>query len=368
MEASALPLTSFLFKWVVPRTRKESSAKISDTDFRKHVYGRTRKHNMRPITNFDPRPNKYRGNTRTLLPEYLRKVSGEGNGVSFLLDANMQVWSNDVSEDSIKLPSKSELEERVSSFIESLHLSQDGIRDIERNTVLQHQSPLWYSTRKYRLTASMFGEVLRRRPNTSPDSLVLRVIEPKRFTTPATEWGKENKPIALEKYKAYQKSLGHFDVTVCRAGFVVCETHPFLGASPDAYVHDPDRQTSYGLAEVKCSYKYRDVSVEEACKNPDFCAEVVIDGGRDKSIHLKHSHVYYSQVQGQLAITGRTWCDFILYTNKGFTVDTITFNETFWNNELLPALDTFYRNCIAPEIVSPIHYLGLPVRDLRKIS
>jgi len=122
----------------------------------------------------------------------------------------------------------------------------------------------------------MFGEVLRRRPDTPPDALVLRIIEPKQFTSAATEWGKETEAIALQEYEVNLKSLGHSDITVCRAGFVVCESHPFLGASPDGYVHDPSRKEQYGLVEIKCPYKYREVSVEDACKNSDFCSNITV--------------------------------------------------------------------------------------------
>ena len=80
---------------------------------------------------------------------------------------------------------------------------------------------------------------------------------------------------------------------------------------------------------------------------------------------LKRNHSYYCQVQGQMAITGRTWCDFVVYTTKGIAVERITFDKLFWENELLPKLVDFFDNYVAPEIVSPIHVLGTQVHDLR---
>lgn len=68
-----------------------------------------------------------------------------------------------------------------------------------------------------------------------------------------------------------------------------------------------------------------------------------------------------------MAITGRQWCDFLAYTTKGILVDTVDFDEEFWKQKLLPSLENFYYNCIAPEIVSPVRYIGLPIRDLGKI-
>ena len=97
------------------------------------------------------------------------------------------------------------------------------------------------------MTASLFGEVLRQRADTPPDSLVLRIIKQRQFTSTATDWGIRNELVALQEYESYQKSHRHSDITVCSAGFVICESHPFLGASPDAYVCDPSRQDQYGL-------------------------------------------------------------------------------------------------------------------------
>ena len=67
-----------------------------------------------------------------------------------------------------------------------------------------------------------------------------------------------------------------------------------------------------------------------------------------------------------MAISKRKWCDFIIFTTKGLSVERIQFDSDFWN-ELLPKLIDFYDNCLAPEIVSPVHVLGIPVRDLRKM-
>ena len=57
------------------------------------------------------------------------------------------------------------------------------------------------------------------------------------------------------------------------------------------------------------------------------------------------------------------WCDFVVYTGKGINVERITYDEEFWNGTLLPKLTSFYDNCVAPEIVSPVHSLCLPIRD-----
>ena len=115
---------------------------------------------------------------------------------------------------------------------------------------------------------------------------------------------------------------------------------------------------------MKCPYKYRNVSPEEASLNSDFCSTTSTQGGT-RTINLKQNHPYYSQIQGQLAITERKWCDFVIYTSKGFSVETIAYDEHFWNDRLLPALVGIYENCVAPEVVSLVHIVGMHVRDLR---
>ena len=70
-----------------------------------------------------------------------------------------------------------------------------------------------------------------------------------------------------------------------------------------------------------------------------------------------------------MAIGIRPWCDFIVYTSKGLTVEHVRYDQEFW--ELLPKLEEFYDKCVAPEIISPIRVLrvlGLHLRDLRRPS
>ena len=76
-------------------------------------------------------------------------------------------------------------------------------------------------------------------PSTPLDSLVKQILDPRPFSTRATEWGKKHEPIALEQYIQYQISLGHAGLVTAKSGFVVCEGHPFLGASPDGLAFDP---------------------------------------------------------------------------------------------------------------------------------
>ena len=63
--------------------------------------------------------------------------------------------------------------------------------------------------------------------------------------------------------------------------------------------------------------------------------------------------------------TGRSWCDFVMYTERGLNVERIPFDSTFWEKELLPKLVAFYDNCLAPEIVCPVHVMGMPIQKFQ---
>ena len=284
-------------------------SEISDLKFQKHVYGRQHTHMLRPLSDFDPRPNEHRGTAPALLQNFLASVKGRGLGVSLLLDKDTRVWTETSDEGASldssgypSLPSQDDLKERVSAFKECLRIKPEKIRQIERDTKDQSRSALWYAVRRYHITASVFGRVYKRLPSTPPDSLVKELLHPKQFSTKATDWGRQREPLALKAYVEHQAGVGHVGLLAVNAGFVVCEAHPFLGASPDAYVNDPTSVDQFGLAEIKCPYKYRDLSPADAAMNSDFCCSVSMDKGV-KVLRLKQTHSYYSQIQGQLAIS-----------------------------------------------------------------
>ena len=116
-----------------------------------------------------------------------------------------------------------------------------------------------------------------------------------------------------------------------------------------------------GFLEVKCPYSVRELSPIEASAAAGFFSEVDTTTG---VLKLKEKHQYYAQVHGQMGVGQRPWCDFVTYTMKGLSVQRIPFNSSFWTDKLLPKLVSFYDNCVAPEIVSPIYSLGLPIRNL----
>lgn len=88
-------------------------------------------------------------------------------------------------------------------------------------------------------SASVFGLIHHRKPDTPPDALVANLLEQRQVTSPAIKWGIEHESEALKAYEEHQHKTGYTELTVCPVGFHVSISHPFLGASPDGGVYDP---------------------------------------------------------------------------------------------------------------------------------
>jgi putative phage-type endonuclease len=100
------------------------------------------------------------------------------------------------------------------------------------------------------------------------------------FSNASMEWGTQTEPQAR---MAYEVSCETF---VTKTGFHKHPTIEWLGVSPDGLVNDD------GLVEIKCPNTTTHLSYIKEAKCP---AE------------------YYKQIQCQLWVTGREYCDFISY-------------------------------------------------------
>lgn len=177
------------------------------------------------------------------------------------------------------------------------------------------------------------------KPTTPPQALVLQILSGKQFSSESTEWGLANE-MNLLHLKSTEKYSRHNGLFYCRSGFVISEKSPFLGASPDTNVHDPSVSNPFGLAEIKCPYSFHNKTPFEAAESSIFFVNLLkmwMGGGK---VQLKHSHGYFCQVQGQMAITERTWCDFVVYTEKGISIERIEYDPNFWESSVLPKLSS----------------------------
>lgn len=151
-------------------------------------------------------------------------------------------------------------------------------------------SEAWFQARLAKVTASRIADVIAK-TKTGPSAsranylaeLVCERLTGERaegFQSAEMRWGNEQEPFARASYEFLR------DVSVQEVGFVDHPRIPMSGASPDGLVgHD-------GLIEIKC---------------PNTSTHIAfLTGG---AIPAK----YVTQMQWQMACTGRAWCDFVSF-------------------------------------------------------
>jgi hypothetical protein len=210
------------------------------------------------------------------------------------------------------------LPENLMSHFTKIVVDLETARQLETQTQLQAECQIWKELHVGRMTASRFGQVIKRK--SIPSTSFLKSFASNHDMTkvpPPIACGKENKKVAMNRYSALK------DAVVRECGIVINPSCPWLGASPDGIAIGVVGEPT--LLEIKCPYAHCSDTVMEACRDPQFCFEL-----QDGQAVLKRSHNYFFQVMGQMTISGTHSCDFILFTKKDISVEMIRFNEKDW--------------------------------------
>ena len=253
--------------------------------------------------------------------------------------------------DNPTIPDKTpaEYDEAVGRLREGLKV-QDRY-ELSPKTIGQATNKLWLSERRKRISSTQFKDISSRQPSTLTANIVRKIVYgvkvPKRGKMKeALDWGTANEPTARQKYRDM-----HPGVPVEECGLVVDPKHPFLCTSPDGLV------SSDGLLEIKCPVSAKkkcplskkEIGVVGASKSSDigvkFCTKT------NAWILPKSGH-YYSQIQGQLAITDRAWCDLFLWSPVDHVLIRVERNREHFA-AILPKLQKFFDDSLLPEIVDP---------------
>jgi len=156
---------------------------------------------------------------------------------------------------------------------------------------LEQGSDEWKQARLGHVTASNMAEVMSKGKGTGEAvgrykykvRLVaerLTMTAGESYTNAAMQWGIEQEQFACIAYEAQKETF------VDKIGFVLHPDIKWLGVSPDRIVGQD------GLIEVKCP-------------NTTTHLDYLFDN--------KVPAEYYKQIQCQLWVTGRQWCDFVSY-------------------------------------------------------
>lgn len=191
------------------------------------------------------------------------------------------------------------------------------------------------------MTASAFGTVVNRQDWTEKG--LRNLLEPKDLSrVRAILYGRKNEPHAAERYISVMKSAGH-SISVQHCGLVVNPSCPWLGASPDRLVYDPE-ELGYGTVEIKCPYSLKD-SDPSVVSATQFYLTI-----ENEEPQLRRDHIYYFQVLGQMALTGCQWADFVVWSENWIAIERIRFDEQEWARAKL-RLDSFFFSTVLPYFV-----------------
>ncbi len=236
-------------------------------------------------------------------------------------------------------------------------ITQEEAVNIERDTREQARSEQWKDERRKRLTASRVGGIAKMKATTKRSKKVKELLYSMFRGNEATRYGMEMEEVTRQEYTTHQQQSGHQGLAVGNAGLFVSLANPWLAASPDGLVHDPNNAPQHlGLVEIKTPHSVCNMSLVEACTKPTFCLEQQEKDG-NITHRLKRRHDYFYQIQCQLYCTDRQWCDFVLRTEKELHIERIYRDNTWWEGQL-PRLQSFYFDALLPELACPRHCNG----------
>ncbi len=156
--------------------------------------------------------------------------------------------------------------------------------------MIEQRTEAWHQARMGKVTASRVADLMAKtksgpsssRANYMATLIVERLtgVREEGFTNAAMIWGVDTEPQARAAYEFLT------DATVIEEGFVLHPAIADFGASPDGLVGD------VGLLEIKC---------------PQTAAHL------DVLLSGEVPGKYVTQMQAQMACTGRAWCDFVSF-------------------------------------------------------
>lgn len=180
---------------------------------------------------------------------------------------------------------------------------------------MEQRSEAWFKAREGRVTGSAVGAILGLSPFAKPADAMRRMVRdyyglPTEFKgNVATQWGTLHEAGAITEYEMTTSRI------VKPATFVTFEN--WLGASPDGYVSEE------GLIEVKCPFglrhEFAPVNFKLAKQQPH----------------------YYAQMQIQLFVTDREWCDFWQWTPSDNNLERVNRDQKYIDT-MLKGLRAFY--------------------------
>lgn len=193
---------------------------------------------------------------------------------------------------------------------------------------------------------------IKRKPNenVSVSSLLKQIIEGANCSDDnkpcpkAIKHGQAMKPAAKQHYIRMMKG-NHTNFHAQDCGIFIHPQHSYIGDSPDMLISCSC--CGDGLLEVKCPIIAPcNVCLPNICKCQGKCLKYLQYVHVDGCASLKKNTAYYAQVQGHMAVTNRSNCDFFIYTSYATFCERICFDFEYWL-DIVSNLDYFFKKYLA---------------------
>lgn len=241
-----------------------------------------------------------------------------------------------------------EYQEKKQNFISSLKFTKVQKDNILKDTFLQHLSQMWIEERRKRLTASNFGAICNKLPHTKCDNIIKTLLY-NNIDNESMKYGRRHERDAITELESQ-------GITVQPCGLFIDEDFDFLAATPDGLLNDN------GIIEIKCPASCSQMTPEDAIFSRKFTFWKT-DNTKKQILGINTKHKYFYQIQGQLKISNRQFCLFVLWTPLGIKTEKIEREPVFWKNNMEEKLINFYFECLLPGIINPRYTRSLPIRN-----
>ncbi|XP_050526278.1 uncharacterized protein LOC126897000 [Daktulosphaira vitifoliae] len=229
-------------------------------------------------------------------------------------------------------------------FLQSLKLNNYDDNTFKKNEIHIVDKDLWDKVRNTHLSASHFFSAYSFNQTKNKESILkktLRVSNEKSSNTKDIplniQYGTINEPKAIEHF---EKKM---NVKIQMSGILIDENFYYLTAKPDGLIGTD------GIVEIKCPFNAQNMTPKDAIKN-----KVIkyVHYNENGDLVLKCTSPIFFQIQGELHISKRQYCYFIIWTPKGMDYCKILRDDDFWNTRMEKNLIDFYENIMFPEILN----------------
>jgi putative phage-type endonuclease len=186
---------------------------------------------------------------------------------------------------------------------------------------MKQGTPEWLAARLGHVTASRFSDVLAKGKGITREKYLIQIVcerltglsQPE-YVNGAMEWGTEQEPFARMAYEVKTQAI------VQEVGFIKHPTMARVGGSPDGLIGDN------GGVQIKCPSSHVHIAT--------------IRNGMPSE--------HRAQVQGEMAVTNRTWWDFVSYDPRmpeplQLYIERIKRDDDYIEQQLVPAVLAFLR-------------------------